>query len=335
MPRRGVGLGSETRAPRLRVLVDGSELAGVMEAEVASNNHLAADRFRVRVAGLGALAVVDVPGVRFDVQVGFGGAWTSLTVGEADSVGVDPIRGLIDVEGRDLSALMIDARVDETFANRTSSEIAEILAERHGLGVAATPTSTLVGRYYQSDYERLTVGNFARVMSEWDLLSFLAVQEGFDLFMDGETLRFETAGGGGAARLAPGDCESLHMEHLLGMERAIEVTVQSWDQQGAQAVVQTAQGGGSGRAWKHSVTRPNLPPDEAQRLAERVLADLVRHTRSVSAVMPGDVVLTPRSQVMLEGTGTDWDGPYAVSELRRSVDVRRGFSQRMQLQRMV
>ena len=230
---------------------------------------------------------------------------------------------------------MIDARVDETFANRTSSEIAEILAERHGLGVAATPTSTLGGAILPVGLRAADGGEFCpKVMSEWDLLSFLAVQEGFDLFMDGEVLRFEAAGGRDAAVLAPSDCVSMQLEHLLGMERAIEVTVRSWDQQGAQAVVQTAQGGGKGRAWKHSVVRPNLPPDEAQRLAERVLTDLVRHTRTVTATMPGEVMLSARSTVTLEGTGTGWDGAYVVSELRRQVDVRHGFSQRVSLQRM-
>jgi hypothetical protein len=46
-------LGNSVRAPRLAVLANGMPLAGVLAAEVHSNNHLAADRFRVRVA-LGA-----------------------------------------------------------------------------------------------------------------------------------------------------------------------------------------------------------------------------------------------------------------------------------------
>ena len=183
---------SELRAPRIQVLADGTALPGVMAADVSTNNHLAADRFRVRLAaGAGALSVVDVPEVRLDVQVSLDGVWSSLVVGEADSVAYDPLRGVIDIEGRDLSALLIDTRVDETFANRTSSEIATTLAERHGLGVSATATSTLVGRYYQSEHDRVTMGTFTRAMSEWDLLSTLAVQEGFDLFMDGAVLRFE------------------------------------------------------------------------------------------------------------------------------------------------
>jgi phage protein D len=334
-------LGSEVRAPRLQVLADGAVLPGVIAAHVSSNNHLAADRFRVRLAaGAGGLDAVEGVGVRFDVQVGLDGGWSSLVVGEADSVGFDPLAGVLDVEGRDLSALLIDSRVDETFANRTSSEIATTLAGRHGLGVAAMATDTLVGRYYQSDHDTLTMGTHSRALSEWDLLSYLAVQEGFDLFMDGETLRFGAgvggAGGGGTSVvLRPADCLVLRLEHAMAMERSIEVTVRSWDQRGAQAVAQTVQGGGGGRVWKHSVVRPNLPPDEAERLAGRVLADLMRHSRTISATMPGDVTLAARALVSLEGTGTGWDGGYAVSEIVRTVDVRRGFTQRVSLQRSV
>ena len=305
-----------------------------MAFDVWSNNHLAADRFQVRLAASsGATDVIDAPGIRLDVQVGLDGNWTSLVQGEADTVTFDPVRRVLDVEGRDLSSLLIDSRVDETFANQTSSEIASTLAARRGLGAAVDPTDTLVGRYFQSEHDRSTMGQFSRASSEWDLLAYLAGREGFDLFMDGDVLRF----GAGATEGAPipigvGDCLSLHMDHALGMQRAIEVTVRSWDQRGGEAVVQTVSGGGNGRSWRHSVVRPNLPPDEAQRIAERTLADLVRHERTVRLTMPGELSITPRRTVELVGTGTNWDRVYAVREVSRHVDVRRGFTQRVSLQ---
>jgi len=180
-----------TRQPRARVLADGSALAGVLAVDVFANSYLAADRFRVRIAASVAdMAGLQAPGVRLDVQVGLDDGWASLVVGAADALSFDPIRGVLEVEGRDLSAGLIEARVGETFANRTSSEIVEVVAGRHGLVADATPTSTPVGRYYQNEHERLVLGQFARALTEWDLLAFLAVQEGFDLFMDGERLVF-------------------------------------------------------------------------------------------------------------------------------------------------
>lgn len=335
MLRRGVGLRNEVRAPRLQVLADGVALPGVMGADVFANNFLAADRFSVRLAvSAGGLAVVDAQGVRLDVQVALDGGWTSLVAGEADTVLLDPIGGVVDVEGRDLSALLVDTRVDETFANRTASEIAVELGGRHGLEVSADATGTLVGRYYQAEHDRLTVGRSARAVSEWDLLAFLAGQEGFDLFMDGAVLRFGAAAGE-AVTVETGGCMHVSMEHALGMARSVEVTVRSWDQQGAAVVVGTAAGGGGGRRWKQGLVRANLAADAAQRLAERTLADLLRHERTVRLVMPGELGIRPRGTVTLQGTGTDWDRDYAVAEVSRHVDVRHGFTQRVRLQGVV
>lgn len=322
----------EARSPRVRVLSDGEALPGVMAADVWSNSHLSADRFRVQfAASTGALERVDQPGVRVTVQAAVDGDWVTLVVGEPDAVVLDPLRGVLDVEGRDLSALLIDSRVDETFANRTSSEIAIDLAGRHGLKVDADRTETLVGRYYQSEHDRVTTGRFSKVTSEWDLLAFLAGREGFGVFMDGEVLRFGRSGGE-SVMLRPSDCTNVSLEHSGRMMRAIEVTVRSWDQRGAEAVVRTARGGGKGRSWTHTVARPNLPADEAQRLAERTLADLLRHEWTARLSMPGELGITARSRVELAETGTDWDRTYEVSRVSRHIDMRHGFTQQLQLQ---
>ena len=334
MSADGVG-----RAPRVRVLADGVELGGVIDAQVASNSHFSADRFRVRLAaGAGVLEAVDLPGVRFSVEAGLDGDWAPLVLGEADSVVFDPVRRVVEVSGRDLAALLVDSAVDEVFANRTAGEVATELAGRHGLRAEVAATGTLVGRYYQNEHERMTLGRSARVTTEWDLLAFLAGREGFDLFVEGDVLRFGPRVAAEPVVMQPGDCVGVRLEHALGMARQIEVTVRSWDQAGAQAVVQVARGGGAtggkagGRVWKQGVVRPNLPADEAQRLAERVVSDLVRHERVVVLTMPGELGLSARSVVRLEGTDSAWDRDYAVSEVTRQVGVRQGFVQTVRLQ---
>ena len=314
-----------TRQPRLQVLADGSALPGAMSAEVSSNNHLSADRFRVRFAARG-LDPAALRG-RLDVQVGLDGGWTSLLLGTADSLHFDPIRGTLDVEGRDLSAALVEARVDETFANRTSSEVAELLAARHGLEADVTATSVTVGRLYGSERDRLTMGQFARATTEWDLLAALAGQEGFDLFMDGPRLHFGPPDGADPVVLPVGGCVSLELEHRLALAD-VQVQVRSWGTRAGTAVSASA---GSG-ARRHGVVRPNLPQDEAQRLAERTLADLQRHEWAAHVVMPGELGLTARSRVQVQGAGPGWDRVMAVAEISRGLDVRRGFSQRVTLQ---
>lgn len=339
MHLRGVGLPGDgglvrsgVRAPRLRVLADGAAVPGVISADVKSNGYAAADRFTVRLAAAaGGLAAVDAVGVRLDVQVGFDGGWTSLIVGEVDRVVLDAIGGVVEVDGRDLSALLLDSRVDETFANRTSGEIVAVIAARHGLAVDIAAGGSAAGRFYQADRERVALGQFARAMTEWDLVAGLAQRDGFTASMAGATLRFGPLEDTGVVTLTPGDCEAMQMEHVMPMQRSIEVTVRSWDQQGGAAVTRTASGGGAGRAWKHHVTRPNLPAEEAQTLAERVLADLVRQERRVDVRMPGELGISVRGRVLVQGTATAWDRVYAVGEVNRRLDVRHGFTQSLVL----
>ena len=312
------------------MLAGGSALPGVLSVDVFSNNHLAADRFRVRLAAsAGDWSGLHAPGLRLDVQAGWEGGWTSLLVGTADALAFDPVRGVVDIEGRDLSAALVEAQASETFANRTASEIAEVIAERHGLLAAVERTGTAVGRYYQAEHDRMALGQFARAVTEWDLLAFLAGQEGFDLFMEGGTLRFGPPAGP-AVPLRVGDCLSLQLERALGLAQAVEVTVRSWGTRAGAAVSHTARRGGEGGGVRrHAVVRPNLDAVQAQRVAERALADLQGHEWTAQAAMPGELGLSARSRVSLVGTGTAWDRDYAVAELSRHLDARRGFTQRL------
>ena len=320
------------RTPRCRVLADGVAVAGVESVDVHANSHLAADRFRVRLAA----QVVDVAalsraGVRLDVQMGFGGGWASLVLGTADAIQVDPLRGTVDLEGRDLSAGLIETQVGETFANRTASEVATVIAGRHGLVADVTRTGTAVGRYYQGEHDRLTLAQFAKATTEWDLLGFLAAQEGFQLFVSGARLRFGPSVADGAVVLRVTDCLSLELEHSVGLSRAIAVTVRSWGTRQGTMVEHTARAEGEGVARTQTLVRPNLDAEQARALAERVVADLRRHERTVHATVPGELSITPRSQVVLAGAGPGWDRAFAVAEVSRHLDVRRGFTQRLRL----
>lgn len=324
---------NEVRAPRLALSVGGIELPGAISADVFSNNYLASDRFRVRLADSRVLQdALHRPDARVDISASLEGEWINLLTGRIDTIRFDPVARVLEVEGRDLSSLLIEAQVNETFTNRTSSEIAETLAGRHRLRPIVERTSTPVGRYYQAEHDRLMLGQFAKAMTEWDLLAFLARQEGFDLFTDGDVLRFGPRMESIALRLKAEDCVSLKLERLLGLGRQVEVTVRSWGTKAGAAVVETARSGNAGSVWKHAICRPNLTAAEARKLAERILADLVRHEWSAAATMPGELSLTARSRVAVVGTGTAWDREYGVSQLTRHLDVRRGFVQRLCLQ---
>ena len=129
----GVG---PVRQPRLNVLATGLPMTGAIEATVTSAGYFSADRFRVRAALQGDAGLWSaMPQIFVDVQMALSplGGFLSLVQGYADLISIDPIDGTLLLEGRDLSSGLIEARTQETFANRTASDIATTLAGRHGL----------------------------------------------------------------------------------------------------------------------------------------------------------------------------------------------------------
>jgi phage protein D len=337
------------RAPRLCLLANGQILTGAYEAEVASNNHFSADRFDAVIA-LGPDPWADAcfwssePGVLIDIQLGLdgGASFTSLIQGFADKVSIDPVGGVVRVSGRDFTAALIGAQTQEAFSNRTSSEIATIFAQRHGLVPCVVPTSTPVGRFYQSDHESLTLDRFSGATTEWDLLVYLARQESYDAFVTGTDLCFQPAAQISTIDqvLYPADMMELRLERALTLARDIQVTVQSWNslQQMAftESVSSTISGSSSSgssssarSAQQYVIMRPNLTPDKALAVAQQRLSELSRHERVIEFSMPGELALTPRSTIQLDGTGTDFDQAYYIDSIERTFRPQTGFIERV------
>ena len=324
---------SDVRAPRLKVMLDGAEIPGALGVEIHSNNHFSADRFRVRFAAQIVPAdALHIPDGRIEIRIDVDGLEKSQIVGTIDAVHFDPAHAVVDIEGRDLSSFLIESQADETFANRTSSEIAALFAERHGFSAAVEPTRTPIGRYYQSEHDRVVLGQFSKAMTEWDLLAYLATREGFELYMALDTLCFGPASNDLPRVLRAEDCISLQLDHCVGLARKVEVTVRSWNSKSGHTVVSTARGQGTGKVVKRSITRPNLASNEAAKLAERVITDLRRHEWTANLTMPGELTLSPRSRVEIAGTVGPWDRLYFTVQLSRYLDARNGFTQRLTLQ---
>ncbi|MBN9559422.1 MAG: hypothetical protein J0H14_01675 [Alphaproteobacteria bacterium] len=344
-------LPSSIRYPRLAVLANGMSVLGVIEAQVYSNNHYAADRFSVTIAlnadPSNAAFWSGTADILLDVRMSLDGiGFTSVVQGAVDHVDLDPVQGVIHAEGRDLTAALIETRTQETFANRTSSEIAQLFAGRHNLSSQVTETRTPVGRYYQDEHDRITLGQFSRATTEWDLLVFLAQQEGFDVFVSGTTLHFQPpAGADVALTLSPDAVLDLRLERSLTLARDIEVTVKSWNSRQQSAFTQTARsrgrgqgaglgGGRAGPPQRYVIVRPNLTSDQALQLAQQKLAELTRHERVISATMPGELTLTPRSLITLQNTGTEFDQTYYVDTIERHLHMEGGFTQHLRCKNM-
>ena len=321
---------SSARSPQILVLVNGSTLPGIIDVELASNNHLAADRFSI-TASLAATGydvwTNDV--LEFDIRVAVAGSWSSLAYGQADQIEVDLGRGEVRVDGRDLTSRFIEARLQQSFENQTASDIASMLAERRGLQAVVTPTTAIIGRNYDNSRSRLSLDQHARSTTEWDLLVHLAEGEGFEVWVDGLSLYFAPPDQSAAVlALTPQDCLSIRLQRFATLSGGLAVSVRSWDCRGQISVEQTASSTTETDTPRtYVVLRPNLSADAAQAAAQRLLTQMAQNERSVVIDMPGDVSTRPRDVLALTNTGTDFDGTWLITSVERRLSFQHGFTQ--------
>jgi phage protein D len=332
-----------SRKPVLRLLVNGYMLSGVIEADVISSGNFSADRFDAKIAldntdQCGAPFWASQVGIQIEILVGFDEVnFTSLIMGVVDTVTIDPIKGLLRISGRDLSAKLIDTHIQGTFSNQTSSEIAISIAQRHGLSPNVTRTNALVGRYYQNEHDKISLDQFSQTTTDWDLLTFLARHEGFGLSVIGNTLNFgpPVQSLAPAYLITPADCIGITLERRLSLAGNIEVVVKSWSSCQKSAFVQSvranSQSGGMasqyGTPQRYVYIYPNLTPDQALQFAQGKLSELTVHERTIEAFLPGDLLLAATGMLQLSETCTEFDQLYFIDSIERRISADSGFTQ--------
>ena len=336
------------RTPRLRVLLNGQPLLGAHEAKINTNNNYGANTFGVTIAlGLDEWADAEFWSretyIDVEVQLSLdeGSSFTSVIEGMADTIALDPIERVVQLHGRDFTAALIEAPTQETFANRTASEIATILAGRHGLSPIVTSTTTPVGRFYESDHESVTLNSFTRSTTEWDLLVYLAQHENYDVFVAGSSLYFRPVADSSiiASVIRPVDVSQLRLERALALSGEVQVAVKSWNTQLQAAFVGQVSGtisdvlsnasGNGPFPSQYVLVRPNLTQDKALALATQRLSEITRYERTIEFSMPGELDFTPGSVISLSGTQTDFDQQYYINSITRTFRIRTGFMQRV------
>lgn len=346
------------RRVRLRAMLDGRELPGLVRATVNTNGFYKADTFSAQFSlyapgGKSLLWWSDQADILLDIQCQFEGvtAWQSLIIAESDHIQVDPTAGSVQIDGRDLSARFIESKTQENCKNKTSSEVVSILASRHfptyGITANVTPTTTLSGRYYEIDYTQETAGQFSHMTTEWDLLVYLARKEGFDLYMQGRVLHFHPSQADDANPFAVywrqenplpvSNVIDLRMERSLTLAKDIQVDVRSWSSKEGRSFVKTAKAirakfasassKGERETQRYTIVRPNLTEVQAQDLANRTAHELSSHERIIAWAMPGEFDLNPRRKCRLNGTQSSWDQTYFIDTVSREISFDAGFVQ--------
>jgi hypothetical protein len=353
----GMPLGGLSK-PRLRIRVNGTQINGAVSASVTSNNYYRADEWTATVipdqdsvwtldkwlpaGGNPPDAMVEI--VAYDEIAG--GTGNTLIVGKADTRDWDPLTGCLDIGGRDLTAVLIEAKTFDTYMAQTASQVAQALFEKHradGFTAAQiTPTTELVQRLYKIDNTKTSHDAFSRATTEWDLLTSLAQYEGFDVFVKGTTLYFQPATTATGSPWAiwvdrtknpiTANCENLRFAHN-DMAKDVLVRLRTWNSRLGTGFEVTAPPGvsssaiKSGKATQYVYRRPNLDRDQAQKLANSIYSDLVRHQVKVTASWPYMTGLTARDILRVQGVGAGLDGKYFFTEIERTIDFQGGYGE--------
>jgi phage protein D len=347
---------AKARQPRGAVKLNGEMVPGWISFEVENNATRSADTFRIvcAVSQLSAkhnaawfsaqksLMVEIFAGFPADPQHFTPADLDCLIVGHADEVDFDLVESTIELCGRDLTALLIDTKTSEHFKEKKSSDVAMLLAQRRKLTPVVTPTRNVIGKYYK--YDRVTL---AQEQSEWEILSYLANVEDFQVYVKGQALHFEprpekqtdpylmTWKAAGIERGFPvANVIRLQCTRNLTIAKGVSVEVRSWNVgKGGQPVVATfpkaakatAPGQASARTQVYHRFFPHLTHAEAQQRAQNIYRQIIAHEMRMEACLPADNRLDCTKTLQVCGTGTKFDQLYYPESVTRTLSMDEGY----------
>ena len=267
----------------------------------------------------------------------------SLILGNVDSVEYKPAERILELSGRDLASLLIDAKTAEKWQNQTASGIAKTLAARHGLTPVVTATTDKMGRFYQIDHVNTTTAQ-----TEWDFLCWIAQQTQNVVYVKGNELHFEPAPDPATAPQYPvfwvpatesapfqSNAKTLGFSRTLTVGKTITVTVRSWNQKQAKGFTATyptnhakgiRPGSATEPAQNYSYVIGNLTQQQAIQRAQAIYNEIIKNEMRMTASFPGDGTLDVAHVIPVSGTGTAFDQTYYPETIIRRMTYDGGYS---------
>jgi hypothetical protein len=351
------------RQPRALIRLNGGIVPGCVEFTVTNNSFYEADTYHLVFAASklpisnNAIWFAEQTETFVEILAGFPSApdnpdpneLTSFIYGRIDDLEFDPVAQTLTLAGRDLTAALIDAKIASEYTNKKSSDIATLLAQGHGLTPQVTATSTNVGSYFEQDTMQLQAGR-----SEWDLLSFLAREEGFVTYVAGHTLYFgpDQTGTGNSLVLtyiAPtvvggppsGNFTDVSFSRSQTVVKGISVTVRSagrYNPTITRSYPVAPRGTAPGKASPFGPTSDyfyNMPagatPQQVEQRAQKLYNQIIQHAMKLKARLPADVTTGPTSTIDFHGTGTAFDQTYFPRAVTRHMSIE-GFTMEIDAQ---
>lgn len=341
--------GMLVRTPRVRAEINEISLDSITHMELASMGSFKSSHFELTVATNGSMKnrlwLNEMNGrvvIKILMRLYPGDSYQTLFEGLGDGVAFDSINNNASIWGRDFSSVLINSSYQASFCNQTASDVANSIASRHGFLANITATSNLIGGYLCGDYNQVLLNAHSPITSEWDLLTYLARIEGFELFVDGTTLVFSPLSALSQQNIPINNDSAVDIKFnkTLMLSNNDQIVVKSWNawlgqlsqytQNNLSGQASSSDGLNDNSGTEMAVIKPNLTPQGAQQLYQRCLNLRNEHVSNVEITMPGELNLWPHDVISVSGSRTDFDADYTVGTVRRQYSSSSGFIQHVQ-----
>ena len=249
-----------------------------------------------------------------------------LMSGIVDRVDLDRTRDHCNIVGRDQSAVLQDSFIHAQFRNRTTSDVVKEIAEGHGLKHVIERSGTLAGTVYESegiDFESRAVAG----VSEWDLLTRFAYHDGYSVFVRDDVLYYmpiedyeetlEYVMGENVEHL------TMSRDYTLGSSR-IGIEIASTRLKQKDSVIAKA-GSFSANSIIVREVVPGIDPETAGTLAESLQLLYTQFAFVITLHVPGHPMQSLFNRIMLQNTGTVFDGAYKIMSIQWLLGIESGW----------
>jgi phage protein D len=348
------------RRPRMQVLIGGKIVPGLKSASLTSTNNFQCDTFELTFSlyadpNFGA-PFFDQTSLTVDCQISVVGYqqpdnFQSILIGNVDHVKIAKYKGEVILEGRDFTSLFIDSKTNDTFQNQTSSQVVATLAAQFPqLSTDIDPTTTKVGVYYNHNDVYNATGEFTKATKDWDLITYLANCENFDVWVKDYTIHFKQRVAVDStpwAIVSPApdvmqyyakhhgtNVFDIELERALTLAHDVRVEVRAWDTNNGKLRLATSgppastPNGANSNVQVYQLTAPpTRDQNSLQQLADSTRQEISRNERTITWYEPSaGANFTPRNMVTLTGTGTSFDNQnYYVQSITRTYDINNGL----------
>lgn len=340
--------GTERLTPEFRVRINGADVPKQAAADVVSvvvcQDVSAPGMFELRLINrdMNKLKVTwsDDPlfaeGSEVEILMGYVGKLASVLVGEITGLEPEFHAGevpMLTVRGHDRRHRLLRGRKTRSFTQIKDSDIAVQVAQEAGLSAEATDTSVTLEYVLQHN------------QTDWEFLETRARRLGYEVVVEGKTLKFQPHKNDGSEVLTLSRDQDLieFRPRLSTIGMVGEVVVQGWNPKDKEAITGKASAGDEGTtmgggksgpkaadgAFKAAVgtivDRPVFSQAEADQIALGRLREMALAYVTGEGVVVGRTDLKAGTVIKIEGFGKRFSGLYYLASTRHIYTPARGY----------